>query len=169
MANKVMMMMIVMMTMKMMVIQTPREEVDNEDDNDMIIKMALMQTTTSANCFAIRILTTPVLLLSSAESIARNLEILLESCWCCTISPGNRLLNSARSQVKLWRLMMECVWIQFEIGDWQKASFYLEKCCFKDWTQLLLGGSWKLKQTLFWQSQFHCPNKVALRKVNQIE
>ena len=78
MANKVMMMMIVMMTMKMMVIQTPREEVDNEDDNDMIIKMAL--TPTSANCFAIRILTTPVLLLSSAESIARNLEILLESC-----------------------------------------------------------------------------------------
>ena len=78
MANKVMMMMIVMMTMKMMMIQTPREEVDNEDDNDMIIKKALMPRTTSANCLAIRILTTPVLLLSSAESIARNLEILLE-------------------------------------------------------------------------------------------
>ena len=113
------MMMIVMMTMKMMVIQTPREEVDNEDDNDMIIKMTLMPTTTSANCLAIRILTTPVLLLSSAESIARNLEILLERRKLLTISPGNRFLNSACSQVKLWRLTMERVYgssLRLEIG-----------------------------------------------------
>ena len=163
MANKVMMMMIVMMTMKMMVIQTPREEVDNEDDNeddnDMIIKMALTPTTTSANCFAIRILTTPVLLLSSAESIARNLEILLERRNMLTVSPGNRLLNSACSQVKLWRLMMESVYgSSLRLNrDWQKASFYLEKCCFKDWTQLLLGGGWKLKLTLFWQSTITVP------------
>ena len=111
-----------------------------------------MVKSTSASCLAIRILTAPVLLLSSADSIARNL------CW------GNKLRRKTMLDSTLqWPSPLcqpsdwagapceERVWWEFGKSLLTKylpylptnVMFYLEKSCFEDWAKLLFSNSWK--------------------------